>query len=268
MTSDIDFQLESGAPAVASGTVGWLELPDRPREALTIPSAAVLQSAEGPYVLVLQPDRASAFTRRPIQLGRTSSGESVVQAGLLPGERVVVRSAFFLDAEGRLGPGAEPPAGEPMISRVVAWSARRHWLIAALTLCLAVAGELARRALPRDVLPDLSDAQIALVVDWSGHPAAEVAARVTRPLTRALEGLAGSTAVRGSSMSDLAYIDVVFSSGADLPFARRAILERVSEVRSQLPSAAGIRWVRSPPQPGESSSTSWSIRRTPRTRSS
>ena len=106
VTSDIDFQLESGAPAVASGTVGWLELPDRPREALTIPSAAVLQSAEGPYVLVLQPDRASAFTRRPIQLGRTSSGQSVVQAGLLPGERVVVRSAFFLDAEGRLGPGS------------------------------------------------------------------------------------------------------------------------------------------------------------------
>jgi len=134
----------------------------------------------------------------------------------------------------------DPPGDEPMISRVVAWSARHHWLVAALALSLAVAGELARRALPRDVLPDLSEPRISLVADWYGHPAAEVAARVTQPLTAALEGLGGSSAVRGSSMSDLAYVDVVLSSGADLLSARRAILDRVTKVRPRLPSAARV----------------------------
>ncbi len=127
-----------------------------------------------------------------------------------------------------------------MIARLVAWSACHRWLVTGLVIALAVSGELARRAVPRDVLPELADPRIALVVDWNGHPAAEVAARIARPLTATLEGLAGSTAVRGSSMSDLAHVDVVFSSGADLVKGRRDILDRLSEVRSRLPSTARI----------------------------
>ncbi len=102
-TSDIDFQLDSHAAVLTAGMVGWLELPRLPREALIIPSSGVLQSPDGPYVLVLQPDGSDTFTRRPIQVGRTSSGQAVVGAGLSQDERVMVRNAFFLDAERRLG---------------------------------------------------------------------------------------------------------------------------------------------------------------------
>jgi len=102
-TSDIELHLDPGAAALTANTAGWLELPDRPREALVIPSSAVLQSPDGPYVLVQQPDGTGAFTRRPIQVGRTSSGQQVVLSGLSRDERVMVRSAFFLDAERLLG---------------------------------------------------------------------------------------------------------------------------------------------------------------------
>jgi Cu(I)/Ag(I) efflux system membrane protein CusA/SilA len=111
----------------------------------------------------------------------------------------------------------------------------------ATALVLALAGELARRALPRDAIPDLSDPQVVLVADWMGHPAPEVHARVTRVLAGALAGTPGSTAVRGSSMSGMAYLVVVFESSRGLEPGRQAILERTRQLRPRLPRTVRVR---------------------------
>lgn len=118
-----------------------------------------------------------------------------------------------------------------MTERLVAWCSRHHWIVLAIALVLGVGGELARRALSRDVIPDLSDPQIVLVADWMGHPAPEVAREVTQVLTRALDGIPGSTTVRGSTMAGMAYIDVLFASSTDLAEARRALTARIASVR-------------------------------------
>jgi copper/silver efflux system protein len=123
-----------------------------------------------------------------------------------------------------------------VISRLVGSCARHHWIVIGLGLVLAIAGEFARRALARDAIPDLSDPQIVLVADWMGHPATEVATEVTRVLTEALDDIPGSTAVRGSSMSGMAYIDVVFTSPSSLTHGRADILERVRNARPKLPA--------------------------------
>ncbi len=127
-----------------------------------------------------------------------------------------------------------------MIAVAVAWSARHHRLVIAVALLAVTAGELARRALSRDALPDLSDPQIALVSEWTGYPATEVATVVTSVLTAALIGVPGSTAVRGASMSGMAYVNVVFGSASDLEKSRELILQRVAAVRTKLPSAARV----------------------------
>jgi Cu(I)/Ag(I) efflux system membrane protein CusA/SilA len=119
-----------------------------------------------------------------------------------------------------------------MTEHLVAWCTRHPWVVLAIALALGAGGELARQTLSRDVIPDLSDPQIVLVADWMGHPATEVAAEVTRPLTRALDGIPGVTAIRGSTMSGMAYIDVVFGSAANLARGRQAIVERVARVHS------------------------------------
>ncbi|HZU83416.1 MAG TPA: efflux RND transporter permease subunit [Polyangiaceae bacterium] len=127
-----------------------------------------------------------------------------------------------------------------MIARIVALSARHPWIVIALSVLLAVLGELARRGLGKDAVPDLSNPQIVIVVDWMGHPATEVAADVTNVLTRALRDVPGSTAVRGSSMSGMSYVDVIFDSPSELERGRQAIVDRVASERPRLPANARV----------------------------
>ena len=127
-----------------------------------------------------------------------------------------------------------------MIGRVVALSTRHPWLVIGSCLLLALACEFARRALVRDAIPDLSDPQIVLVGDWMDHPATEVASEVTGPLTAALQSVPGAVAVRGVSMTGMAYVDVTFGSEANLQSGRREIQSRVSRLRSTLPETLRI----------------------------
>jgi copper/silver efflux system protein len=127
-----------------------------------------------------------------------------------------------------------------VIARVVAFCARRSGSVLLATLLTALGAYLLQLSLARDAIPDLSDPQIALVADWMGHPATEVAKEVTEVLTEGLEGVPGSTTVRGTSMSGMAYIDVVFGSASKLPEARAEIVRRVAALRGRLPPAARV----------------------------
>ncbi|HWL84774.1 MAG TPA: efflux RND transporter permease subunit, partial [Polyangiaceae bacterium] len=98
---------------------------------------------------------------------------------------------------------------------------------------------------------DLSDPQIGIVADWMGHPASEVAASVTSVLTDALREIPGVKAVRGSTMSGMAYVDVVLSSAGVLEAAHKAVRARVDAVRPKL--APEVRIQVGP----EASSTGW-----------
>ena len=124
--------------------------------------------------------------------------------------------------------------------RLMAWSARRSRMILIVALLIAVAGGLARRSLPRDAITDVSDPQIVLYADWMGHPTVEVAARITGPLTSLLDGIPASTAVRGTSMPGMAYVDVVFASSSDLDNGRAEIVRRVAAQRERLPATARL----------------------------
>jgi hypothetical protein len=62
---------------------------------------AVLQSSEGPYVLVFNPARGSA-SKRAVAIGKVFSGMAAVLSGLSSRELVVSMNAFFWDAERKL----------------------------------------------------------------------------------------------------------------------------------------------------------------------
>ncbi len=90
-------------PEMPRGSVGWVKLPARPRHMQVVPAGAVLESPDGPYVLVIGGDRRSA-SKRPISVGRTVTGLAAVVGGLALHEQVVSANAFFWDAERRLQP--------------------------------------------------------------------------------------------------------------------------------------------------------------------
>ena len=91
----------AAGPALEPGTVGWVKLAARPRPMTVIPANAVLESPEGPYVLVVSRAQGTAH-KRAIEIGRTATGLTSVLAGLALHEQVVSVNAFFWDAERRL----------------------------------------------------------------------------------------------------------------------------------------------------------------------
>ncbi len=96
-------------------------------------------------------------------------------------------------------------------------------------------GWWALRATPIDAIPDLSDNQVIVFTDWSGHSPQEVEDQVTYPLTVNLQGLAGVRVVRSQSAFGFSMIYAVFEDDVDLYFARGRVLERLSLVAKSLP---------------------------------
>ncbi len=138
-----------------------------------------------------------------------------------------------------------------LIARALAWSARHRRIVLAAAALVALLGLVGQRRLAREIIPDLADPQLAVVVEWMGHGSTDVAERVTAVVSQAVQDLPGVSAVRGSSMADMGYLDVVFRSRADLVPGRAALVERAAAIQAQLPGGARL-------QIGPAaSSTSW-----------
>src|SRR6187401_822907 len=123
-----------------------------------------------------------------------------------------------------------------MINRLVELSLRNRAIVLGIYLALALWGAWALTTTPIDAIPDLSDNQVIVFTDWSGHSAQEVEDQVTYPLTTNLQGLAGVRVVRSQSAFGFSMIYVVFEDRVDLYFARTRVLERMSLVTKNLPA--------------------------------
>jgi hypothetical protein len=100
-TSRVHFRLDPRLATPRAGDVGWVQLAAKPRESLVVPVNAVVNSSQGPYVLVAS-GSADTFTKRPVQIGRVVRGFVVVLAGVRAEDRVVAGNTFFFDADRRL----------------------------------------------------------------------------------------------------------------------------------------------------------------------
>jgi hypothetical protein len=101
-TSRVRFHFDARRRAVpGAGEVGWVRLKAKARDMPVIPYSAILEAADGPYVLVASSD-GRTLTKRSVEIGKVFGGLTFVLSGLRSQERVLVRSAFFVDAERRL----------------------------------------------------------------------------------------------------------------------------------------------------------------------
>ena len=123
-----------------------------------------------------------------------------------------------------------------MINRLIASSLRNRGAVLAVYAALAVWGAWAAATAPVDAIPDLSDNQVIVFTDWTGHAAQEVEDQVTYPVTTTLQGLPGVRVIRSQSAFGFSMIYVVFEDGTDLYFARTRVLERLNLVAARLPA--------------------------------
>jgi copper/silver efflux system protein len=122
-----------------------------------------------------------------------------------------------------------------MINRLIDLSLRNRFIVIVLYLALAGWGWWALTSTPIDAIPDLSDNQVIVFTEWTGHSPQEVEDQVTYPLTTNLQGLAGVRVVRSQSAFGFSMIYVVFEDQVDVYFARARVLERMSLVSGRLP---------------------------------
>jgi multidrug efflux pump subunit AcrA (membrane-fusion protein) len=99
----VRFHVEAGA-ALTPGQTGSVKCRGRLRDGLVVPASSVLDSPDGPYVLVVSDDRRTLI-KRHIEIGTVLYDYAAVVAGLRENE-YVAGNAFFLDAERRLRGGA------------------------------------------------------------------------------------------------------------------------------------------------------------------
>lgn len=133
-------------------------------------------------------------------------------------------------------------AGESatVIERIIDGSLRqRGWVLFAVLVCAVAAAAYAIH-LELDALPDLSENQVILKASYPGQPPQLVEDQVTYPLTAALLGLPGASAVRAYSMFGEAFVYIALEDGVDAERIRFRVLERLSQLTGSLPENAAI----------------------------
>lgn len=82
------------------GEYGTVTIDTDPREAVTIPRDALVDTGASQYVFVDEGE--GRYTPRTVAAGRSEGERVVIEAGLEPGVRVVSGALFLLDSESRL----------------------------------------------------------------------------------------------------------------------------------------------------------------------
>jgi len=107
-TALVRFRLDAHAGAAFEPKeIGAVKFALRLRNGLVVKESAIIQSPEGPYVLVASEDRKT-FTKRPVQIGAIMYEYADVVGGLREDEYAVALHTFVLDTERRLGRRVAP----------------------------------------------------------------------------------------------------------------------------------------------------------------
>jgi Cu(I)/Ag(I) efflux system membrane protein CusA/SilA len=131
-----------------------------------------------------------------------------------------------------------------MIERIIDFSARNRFIILVIYLVVAGFGIWSVYNTPVDAIPDLSENQVIVFTEWMGRGPQIVEDQITYPLTQNLQGIPDVKAVRSQSMFGMSFIYVIFNDNTDIYWARSRVLEKLNQVKDQLP--AGVSPVMGP----------------------
>ena len=125
-----------------------------------------------------------------------------------------------------------------MIRKLIELSARNRFIVIVIYAVLIVGGVIATLRTPLDAIPDISDNQVIVYVDWPGRAPQLVEDQLTYPLASNLQGLPNLKAVRAQSMFGFSLVYVIFRDDVDIYWARTRVLERLNYISGLLPAGA------------------------------
>lgn len=115
----------------------------------------------------------------------------------------------------------------------------RHRLaILFITLAMCVGGIYSALRMPSSVFPETAFPRCEVLVDNGVMPADEMMAKVTRPIEEAMKDVPGVVDIRSGTGRGAAEVDVVFDWNVDMVQSELFVLNRLSQLKSQLPATA------------------------------
>ena len=109
-----------------------------------------------------------------------------------------------------------------MIAALIRWCVYNRVMVLLLSGVLVAAGAWAARNITVDAIPDLSDVQVVVRVDYAGQAPQVVQDQAVYPLTTALLAVPEAKVVRGYSMFGSGFVYVIFDDGTDLYWAQQS----------------------------------------------
>lgn len=123
-----------------------------------------------------------------------------------------------------------------MLAKIVEVSLRARLLVGVLALALAGSGLLALRSLPIDAFPDVSPAQVKIIMKAPGMTPEEVESRIVAPIELAMLGIPNQKMLRSVSKYAIADLTIDFDDATDIYWARQQVTERLNGVLPEMPA--------------------------------
>src|SRR6266576_7220826 len=128
-----------------------------------------------------------------------------------------------------------------MISRILAFSIQRRWLVVLFSLGAAVFGAWSQTRLPIDAVPDITNKQVQVNTTAPALSPAEIEKQVTLRIETALTGIPGLENTRSISRNGFSQVTAVFTEKTDIYFARQQVTERLAEAKANLPPGVEVK---------------------------
>src|ERR1051325_5667564 len=122
-----------------------------------------------------------------------------------------------------------------MVDKLIELSLRRPFLILTFAGLLTLLGFYAFRTIPIDAFPDVTSVLVQVVTKPPGLSPEEVERVVTFPIEQQITGVPHLTELRSLTKVGLSLITVVFDDQMNINLARQLVLERLIEVKENLP---------------------------------
>jgi len=125
-----------------------------------------------------------------------------------------------------------------MIEKGILWSLRNRGIVLFSTVITVALSVFLMLRTPLDAIPDISDTQVLIEVDWEGQDPTTIEDQITYPMVSRLLSVPRVKNVRGISMQNKALIYAIFEEGTGIYWARSRVLEYISGI--ELPEGAKV----------------------------